>query len=696
MTNLQDSFNMGSCKRLLVVLCVLVFQFAGAQDLDLKKANRYFDRTYYSEALPMYEALVNDNRSMEVVRNLADCYYYTNDLENAQKWYRTLIKGFNVDEEYYFRYIQTLKAAGNYTEANKTAHDFLQKSNNTQAIEKLDFEIENLENVSAIGNRFDIKSLSINTKNSEFGAIKYGQSLIYSGIQSAGLFEKIYKWNNENYLDLIAIPLEKIITGDAIATSFSIDINTNMHEANAVFSKDGKTMYFTRNNFKKGKRAKDKNKVSNLQIFKAEFDGTKWINIVSLPFNSDDYSTEHPALSYDEKTLYFASDMPGSLGSFDIYSVAINGGSFDKPVNLGNTINTPRKEQFPFVSKDNKLYFSSNGHFGYGSLDVFVSDIKNDTYATPLNVGLPVNSGYDDFTFNIDSDTKDGYFASNRPEGKGGDDIYQLHETKPLIIEGCKQFITGVITDIDTKQPLENAQVILQAEDKTTIATATTMADGKFSFTVACLKSYTVLASKEAYSKDSRALKLKKERNKINDASMALKSDAAVKAAAEIAAQKQKAAAEAAAKKEKELAVAIKKEKVEKIIAAEKDIVKDKDRLLIKTEPIYFDYDLWYIRKESKPILNKVIALMKKYPDMVVEIGSHTDVRGNNQYNLDLSAKRAASTLDYFLEQGIPNSRISAKGYGETVPIIRCVPDHSCSEEQHELNRRSEFVIKSL
>ncbi|MGK4566074.1 tetratricopeptide repeat protein [Flavobacterium sp. 3HN19-14] len=175
---------MGSCKRLLVILCVLAAQFVGAQDLDLKKADRYFARTYYSEALPIYEVLVNENRSMEVMRNLADCYYYTNDLENAKKWYRALVKGFNVDEEYYFRYIQTLKAAGEYAEANKVAHDFLQKSNSIKAIDQLDFDIENLENISAIGNRFDVNALSINTKNSEFGAVKYGQSLIYAGTKT--------------------------------------------------------------------------------------------------------------------------------------------------------------------------------------------------------------------------------------------------------------------------------------------------------------------------------------------------------------------------------------------------------------------------------------------------------------------------------------------------------------------------------
>ncbi|MGK4566073.1 hypothetical protein [Flavobacterium sp. 3HN19-14] len=172
-----------------------------------------------------------------------------------------------------------------------------------------------------------------------------------------GVFDKVYKWNNENYLDLLAVPLEKLVTGDSIATSFAPEINTKMHEANAVFTKDGKTMYFTRNNYKKGKRGKDKNKVSNLQIFRAEHDGAKWTNIISLPFNSDDYSTEHPALSNDEKTLYFASDMPGSLGSFDIYSVSVNGGVFEKPVNLGDKINTTKRSNSLCIKRQQALFF---------------------------------------------------------------------------------------------------------------------------------------------------------------------------------------------------------------------------------------------------------------------------------------------------------------------------------------------------
>lgn len=706
-------------KRIYFILIVFAFQFTKAQTQDLQRAKRLFDRTYYSEAIPLYESIMNNNRSFEVVKNLADCYYNTNDYANAQRNYRFLIARFseNIDGDYYFKYAQTLKASGNKEEANKVMFDYFAKTNNQKAIEKLEKDNLVLENISALGNRYDIKNMSVNTPNSEFGAVQYNQKLVFSAVKiKPYTFEKMYKWNNESYLDLMAVSLKN--TKLDSVKKFAVELDSPLHDANAVFTKNGKTVYFTRNNSNDGVRAKNDKKVSTLKIYKAELIDGKWRNITALPFNSDNYSVEHPALSADEKTLYFASDMPGSLGSFDLYSVTILGSDYGTPKNLGSTINTDKKEQFPFVSKENKLYFSSNGHEGYGMLDVFVSEIKNGEFSSPLNVGFPINSGYDDFSFVIDSDSKHGYFASNRKGGKGADDIYEINEIQPLVVENCMQYISGLITDIDTKLPLSSAKIILQDVNKKQIESVVTTADGRFSFSVDCEKSYTVLASKEQYTEASKFLKLYKDRKKVNDASMALKSDEAIKRE-ELAAmeQKKKEAALLAAKQkreaqilaekvkiEKELAAkkaiaeaeAKKKEKIATIVAAEKDIVKDKDRLLIKTDPIYFDYDLWYIRKESKPILNKVIELMKKYPDMVVEIGSHTDNRGNAKYNLDLSAKRANSTRDYFISQGIPAKRIFARGYGETVQIVKCEPSESCSEEQHELNRRSEFVIKNL
>ncbi|PXY43515.1 OmpA family protein [Flavobacterium hydrophilum] len=708
-------------KRLFVIIFVFSIQFINAQDQDLVRAKRFFDRTYYAEAITLYEKLAEEKPSQEVIKNLADSYYYTNDLIKAQRYYRLLIKNYDkdLDRNYYFRYAQTLKATENKEEATEALKTYFSKSENSENLANFEKEAKILENVSAIGNRFEIKNLAINTPNSEFGAVKYNDSLVFAGVKlKPGLFDKKYKWDNATYLNLVAVPIKNINSPDQITRYFSNELKTGMHESNAVFTKDGKTIYFTRNNSKNGSKRKNEEKISNLQIFKAELVNGKWTNIVSLPFNSENYSVEHPALSADEKVLYFASDMPGTLGSFDIFSVNINQGAFDTPKNLGPMINTDKREQFPFVSKDNKLYFSSDGHLGYGSLDIFVSVIKGKEYDKSVNVGMPVNSNLDDFSFYFDSDTKEGYFASNRKGGKGSDDIYELKEIKELIVEDCKQFITGVITDADTKLALENATVELQDSNKKQLNLVKTTVDGKFSFTVPCETFYTVLASKENYASNSKSLTSGKIRNANNDASMTLKSLEIIKNEEKLIAEnkrKQELIIEEENKKKEALAVIAlkeadkkakedkiaaaevkKKEKVDQILAQEKDVVKDKDRLIIKTDPIYFDYNMWYIRKESKVVLGRVVELMKKYPGMVIEIGSHTDSRGNAKFNEDLSQKRASSTREFIIQSGIEAKRVTAKGYGESVPIIKCKTDDACSEEEHELNRRSEFVIKNL
>lgn len=721
MINHLDSFKMKNMKKLLVIIFVFSIQFINAQNKELARAKRFFDKTYYSEAIILYEKLAEENTSEEVVKNLADSYYYTNDLIKAQRYYRLLFQkyGKDLDREYYFRYAQTLKASNTYADANAVLKQYYALSTTSKDSVYFEKELHELENISAIGNRFEIKNLAINTPNSEFGAVKYKGNLVFAGVKlKPGLFDKKFKWDNETYLNLVTVPLTEINATESNVSYFAEELKTGMHEANAVFTKDGKTMYFTRNNSKNGTKKKNEENISNLQVFKAELVDGKWTNITALPFNSPNYSVEHPVLSADEKVLYFASDMPGSLGSFDIYSANINKGAFDTPKNLGPTINTDKREQFPFVSNDNKLYFSSDGHLGYGSLDVFVSDINGNEYSEPVNIGLPLNSNLDDFSFTVDSDTKEGYFASNREGGKGSDDIYQFKEIKDLIVEDCKQFIAGTITDIDTHLVLENATVMLQDSTKKVLNTITTATDGKFSFTVACESSYTIVAFKEKYTNESRTLEIGKTRNITSDGSLPLKSLDAIKMEEqknaedkrkeEIRLEQEKKEKEAlaiialneAAKKAKadEIAAgeAKKKEKENQIMTQEKDVVKDKDRLIIKTDPIYFDYNMWYIRKESKVVLGRVVALMNKYPGMVIEIGSHTDSRGNAKFNEELSQKRANSTREYIIQSGINASRVSAKGYGESVPIIKCKTDDACSEEDHELNRRSEFVINKL
>ncbi|MBE8723665.1 flagellar motor protein MotB [Flavobacterium sp. KB82] len=712
---------MKNMKKLLVIIFVFLIQLIYAQNQDLARAKRFFDKTYYSEAIILYERLAEEKPSQEVIKNLADSYYYTNNLVKAQRYYRLLIKNYNngLDKEYYFRYAQTLKATNSPDDANAALTEYYTLSASSDAVLNFEKELKTLENVTAIGKRFEIKNLALNTPNSEFGAVKYKENLVFAAVKlKPGLFDKKFKWDNETYLNLVTLPLKNINSPDSIVHYFAKELKTGMHESNAVFTKDGKTIYFTRNNSKNGRKKKNDQKISNLQIFKAELIDGKWKNIAALPFNSPNYSVEHPALSPDEKVLYFASDMPGGYGSFDLYSVNVNKGAFDTPKNLGSKINTSKREQFPFAAAANKLYFSSDGHLGYGSLDVFVSEINGNEYSDPVNIGFPLNSNLDDFAFNIDASTKEGFFASNREGGKGSDDIYQFREIKDLIVEDCKQLIAGIITDAVTKLALENATVILQDSDKNTLYTVTTEADGKFSFRVPCEASYKVSAFKENYTNESKSFTLDKTRDKINDGSLALKSLEAIKLEEkEIAEKKRKqelileeenkkkealAVIELKQKekqaKEAEIAAAEvkKKEKVKEILEKEKDVVRDKDRLIIKTDPIYFDYNMWYIRKESKVVLGRVVDLLKKYPEMEIEIGSHTDSRGNDKFNEDLSQKRANSTREFIIQSGINAKRVTAKGYGEYVPIIKCKTDDSCSEEEHELNRRSEFVIKNL
>ncbi|CAM1345681.1 OmpA family protein [Tenacibaculum amylolyticum] len=687
-------------KNTITFIFIVLLSFIGqAQSSQLKRAHKYFDRTFYAEAIPLYEKALKDEKSFKAVKNLADAYYYLNDMKKAHLYYKYLLKNYRklVDKSYYEKYANTLKAKGNYKNANAVLANYY-KRNEPEKLPAFRKEVEYLENIAAIGERFDIKNLGINTSESEFGAIQKGNVIVFAAPRKENTaFGKRFGWNGQAYLDLYQIPANRIKDGDSIATPFSEKLNSKLHESNIVFTKDGKTAYFTRNNLVKGKRKKDDKKVTHVQLYKAELLNGEWQNITPLPFNADTYSTEHPALSPDEKTLYFASDMPNGFGSFDLYKVQINNdGSFETPINLGPEINTEKKEQFPFVSTDNKLYFSSNGHPGFGSLDVFVSTIKNEMFSKPDNVGFPVNSGYDDFSFNINPTTKEGFFASNRLEGKGGDDIYKIVEQKPLKIEECKQLISGLVTDVDSGAILNDVTVILENKKGEKLSKLITAKDQQFKFTVKCKATYTVKASKEGYTNAQRTLTLKKARNKNNDASMELRSLAIIEKEKKEALALQ-LAKEEALKRKQQAKLKLEKEKRRKqIIAEEKDIEKQKDRIIIKTDEINFDYKLWYLRRDSKRAIDKVIALMKKYPDMVVEVGTHSDIRGNDRYNLELSKKRATAVRMYFLESGIEPDRISAIGYGETKPVIKCKTEEDCTEEQHELNRRCEFVVKQI
>ncbi len=703
MTNRQDSFKPNPMKLqsqhiiLSFIIGLTAINLASAQNkFSTFTADRYFENTYYQKAIPIYEKYLKHNdEDFESMLKLADAYFYTYDLENAELMYSKLnrLHRNKMNSEANFRMIQTFKALGKYEKANELYKTKLIHNENELAA--FESKLKYLDNVEAIGDRFEIENLSINTETSEFSTSIYQDSLlVYAANKKAkGIFNKIFHWNAMTYLNLYSIPKENL---DVKPKLLSNEISTRFHESSAVFTKDGKTIYFTRNNYFNNEKNTDNEKINHLQIYKAELVNGKWTNLTSLPINSDSFSTEHPALSNDEETLYFSSDRPGGFGSFDLYKV--NTKNFENPENLGAEINTNHREQFPFISKEGDLYFSSNGHPGFGLLDVFLSKTENGEFQKPDNIGQPVNSGYDDFAFYLIKD-KDGYFSSNRPSGQGSDDIYKFKETKELIIEDCYQLISGKSLHKITNEILPNTKIELIADDEI-IETFTTGEDGVFEFKIECEKNYTITANKTDFEGDSKNFRTNDVRKKENNVDLFLISPSEI----------EKIQAKKEAEREAKLAEKIKAEKQaeaerkakieraakQKIMTDEPNIIEKNQRIFIKTEPIYFDYDLWYIRKESRVVLNKVVDILKKYPEMKIEIGTHTDIRGNVKYNQKLSLKRSNSVLDYFESQGIDRNRILAKGYGESQPIIHCETEESCTEEQHEINRRCEFEILSF
>jgi outer membrane protein OmpA-like peptidoglycan-associated protein len=433
-------------------------------------------------------------------------------------------------------------------------------------------------------------------------------------------------------------------------------INSKFHESTPVFTKDGTTMYFTRNNYFDGKRGKDADRVTLLKLYRATLQDNNWSNVIELPFNSDNYSVAHPALSVDEQTLYFASDMPGTLGQSDLFKVTINkNGTFSDPINLGPSINTEGRETFPFISQDNELYFATDGRPGLGGLDIYVTPlVENGDFTGIQNVGAPINSSTDDFGFLINSSTRTGFFTSNRAGGKGYDDIYKFTESRKLV---CKQLLNGLITDADSNEIVPDAKVTLYDAKYVALKEAIADKQGLYKFEVSCGAKYYVRAEKDTY--------------ETNEANIVI----------------------AATSGESNLPIPLSK-KI-KMVGVGSDLAKSLDIPII-----YFDLDKSFIRKDAAFELEKVLVVLNENPTMKIDIRSHTDCRQTVAYNQALSDRRAKSTRAWLIKNGIAADRLTAKGYGESqlVNDCGCEPTNksNCTEEQHQANRRSEFIVVSM
>ena len=621
-----------------------------SQKKDIAKANKEFDKFAYIDAREIYLKVVEDGyESAEIFKKLGDTYYFNSDYTNAAKWYDKLVNQFpdQTEAEYYYRAAQSLKSLGKYTESDALMNDYISKGGKGLVIKTYEDDPNYLKSTVFKSRDFTLDKVGINSSTSDFGASFYGKDNIVYASTSRTDGTKVYEWTNQPFLDLFIA--ERDSTGQ-LSNSMPIggDINTPYHESSTAFTKDGMTVYFTRNNFLDGKKGKDKNKTIRLKLYKATKTGEyNWTNIVELPFNSKEYSVAHPALSPDEKRLYFSSDMPGTNGMSDLWYVDILGNDkYGVPVNLGPEINTEARESFPFISENNNLYFSSDGRSGLGGYDIFVTPLDKDGKPGKItNLGSPTNSAKDDFGFIINENDRIGYVTSNRGGDRGSidDDIY-------LVKEICSITIQGKVFDKETKDPLPGAQVSLLDENNQLVSQTTAENDGTYSFVGDCGTQYTVRGVKEGYRPYEKIIETPMLSG-IVDVPLPL----------------------------------------ERIGPCPPNDLGCK----LNLQPIYFDFDKSNIRPDAEIELAKILAAMREYPELIIHIESHTDSRGNDSYNMALSERRAQSTLKWLVGKGIDANRLTAKGYGESQLVNQCSNGVTCTSEEHQLNRRSMFIIKN-
>jgi len=600
-----------------------------AQSNDTKAADKLYARYEYVDAAEAY--LKVKNKDSYVAKQLAESYYNMFNSKEAAKWYAEAIKTPQ-DAETYYKYAQMLKAEGRYEEANAQLQEFAKLAPNDQRAITFKQDPNYLPKLRNQAKLFDEKVLDINDKKyGSFGAVLGNDNTLYF-TSARNTARKTYGANDEPFLDLYQATYNADGTiSEPVPVS---DVNSKWHDGPAAVTADGNTMYFSSESFKEKKQfVKDKannSKLGQVYLYKAIKNGGKWENIEELPFNGKTWSTGNPALSKDGKWLYFASDREGSMGgSNDIWKVEVKGGnSYGEPVNLGPKVNTEGRETFPYITDDEKLYFSSDGRKGFGSLDVFVIDLKKGTEAQ--NVGLPVNSGKDDFAFSFNDTKKVGFFSSNRD---GFDKIY-------LATPVCGVEAIVMVRDVKTGKAIAAAKVAIVDDKGNVIETRTADSKGAVSYRVDCDRAYTIQASAEGYINNTFPI------NKTAGGELTINADLAP--------------------------------------------VEIPNPPVITLENIYFEYDKSNITKEAAFELDKIVETMKQYPDIVVMVKSHTDNRGTDQYNMSLSNRRAKSTVQYIISKGIAKGRISGQGYGESEPKVACT---ECTDAEHAQNRRSEFLI---
>lgn len=637
----------------LYVLIVLVLVGCSAE----KKAQKNFRLGKYQNVINYYkDVLAKQPSNGKANYFIAESYRLSNRIKESEPYYaKAGGKDISKDSVLLY-YSHSLKANGKYDEARTqldelqaNAEDEKMKERASEELRGLDY----LERLTETKNYYRVKNLeTINTPLSEYAPVYMNSELYFTSSRASS---KIYEATGTPFSDLYKAATKGAnVDANTIAALPATINNPSINEGCVTFSPDGKTMVFGKGNTGKRKGTND------VDLYLSRFRNGSWTEPQLININQPEGWESTPAFSPDGKTLYFSSNRKGGFGGLDLYSAQMDSrGRFGRVRNLGPDINTPGDELFPYVSDNGKLYFSSDGHPGYGMLDIFVVNRMNGK-TTVENLGKPVNSTGDDFGIFLFRPDR-GFFTSNREGGKGDDDIYTFVNEDPNL-RVVNYYLQGVTLtpkkEDSTREILPNTKVTLLDNKGDLMQDFVTGNDGKFLFRVYENENYTLIGESDGYL-------VKRQSYTTIGKSVPLESL-------------------------KELVTNI---TLDTILVLDK---LEKNKVFV-LENIYFGYDSANIRPAAALELDKLVEILNDNPEIKIEMASHTDSIGTYDYNINLSQRRATSTVNYLIKKGIPPERLVAKGYGETKPIARNTnPDGTDNPEGRQRNRRTEFKILEI
>lgn len=729
--------------------------FGNSATASLKAADKLYNDLEYNKAIPYFQAYLKKHGDDAAAwAKLGDCYRLNSDFVKAAEAYGKATKGTNQRPDAYLKYAQMLQAIGKYNEASAIFTQLAQNDSTNLIAVNQQQACDNYPKFLIDKARYDIKNLAFNTPQYDFSPAIYKDGLVYASSRDVSKpVSRTHTWTGTQFFDLYYVKGNKT-EFKSKPEQIKKDGSTKFHEGVVAIRPDGK-IYFTRNDFINGKTQKSSDKVIKQKMYISDLNNLKMQNDVEFAFDNKEYDLGQPAITADGNTMYFVSDMPNGFGGKDIYYTTLDNGKWVEPTNLGPEINTPGDEMFPTIGPDGStLYFSSNGHPGMGALDIFKTKKLGDgTWTTPKNIGAPINSSYDDFGLIYADDKYTGYFTSNRPDGHGLDDIYSFTDngielegvvvdsltgkpicnstvqmtndgntlgSKKTICDGYFEFsvlrdmdycfpakaegyypnnsicattkgvkpgekvfvripllperpasLTVQVIDKQTKKPIPHAGILLSAKCDGTIQNDTANENGKQCFKVKCDCDYVAVGNAEGYLPNQSFYTAKDKCDKLKECD---------KPNGEM------------------VIVELDKLRQPEQQPKEPEVVLPKGYTVdsagyIELKDIYYDFDKWYIRKESETELYKLLAFLIFNPDAIVEIASHTDARAPFDYNIKLSQRRAQSVVNWLAAKGIDRDRMKPVGYGETRLRNKCADGVPCTEEEHQRNRRTEFKV---